>query len=888
MSKNGFDAHPLLGNNLVSALAEAGLIDNAQQVFDNLSVRNEWSWYCLINGFVKCTKPHLAFNLYELMQDERGVNPAGHTFVALLKACIQLKDLGRGLELHSHIVRMGILEKDVFVSSALIHMYAKCGSLLMAQNTLDSLRTRNVVPWNTLMTAYSNNQEYAAVHSCFEQMRHEHVIPDPVSFVCILKACSNTQSIQKIQEIHAQIEKIGVLEVDIYVNNTLVDAYANCGLLLKAEQVFEKILVHSVVSWNTIMSAYAKNGQHEEVIKCFEQMQLEGNFPDDVSFACALGACGSIKAVEKEQTIYSGIIEKTQLAGEPDIGIALIHLFIKADLLGNAQTALDKLSLQDVSVWNTIIRKHVEHQCNEDALDCFRHMQRNGTVPNAITFIYSLKACSGLGDQSKGQEIHSEVERKGLLEKDIAIASSLVDMYANCGLLPWAQEVFDKLSVKDVVLWNILILRYAEHGYGEEALKCFRSMQVDSICPDSITFLGALEACGCLAELEKLYEIHTEIERLGFIQEDDILATALVDAYVKCGLLSKAQEIFDELPAKNIVTWNALIGGYAEAGCKDLVIEYLEHMQLEGFTPDVFTFVTMMKSRLEGMALELHSETARMGFLEKDLVAGNALVGMYIRCGFLTRAQEVFVSLPLKDVISWNVLLSGYLEKGYGEETLRILEQMQLQGVSPNRISLICGLKACACTGSIEKGKEIHAELFKKDFLDRDLVGNALISMYAKCGQLAMAQDVFDNLQMQDIVSCNSLIAGYSQIGDAEVVFHIFNRMQREGITPNSVTFVVVLSACSCIGLYGKSKMYYEAMVNDYGILPTLQHNACIIDLLGRIGKLDLVNMLLRKLPSHPNIIVLRSVLGASRCWGHINFGKHTFDCARYLNGNML
>ncbi|KAI5055192.1 hypothetical protein GOP47_0030337 [Adiantum capillus-veneris] len=886
LCKNNLDDHRLLGNYLISTLVAVGLTHNAQQVFDKLPNRDEWSWYSLITGYIQCAKPHLAFGLYEKMQDECLVHPSGHMIVALLKACAKLKDLKRGLAIHAHIARTGVLERDLFVGSTLVDMYGKCGSLVMAQNIFDRLKTRNVVSWNALMTGYVDNGDCEAAVKCFEQMKHERVAPDAFTFVCMLKACGNMKYIQKIQALHVEIEKLGLLETDAFVNNTLVDVYANCGSLTKAEQVFDKLVVHNVVSWNTLMAAYAKHGQYAEAIMCFEQMQLEGVTPDALSFACSLRACGSTKSVQKGQVIHEVIQKTKHLASDPVIGNALVDMYINCGLLGSARAVLDSLSQRDVAAWTAIIAKCVEDGCSKDALDCFERMQSESVFPNVITFVYTLKACSSLRAISEGQKIHAEIERKGLLENNVFIASILVDMYANCGVLSKAQEVFDRISVQDVILWNALINGYADHSYGVEALAYFECLESEDIYPNAVTFVGGLKACGCISATDKLHDMHVEIERLSLLEADLVVGTALVDAYAKCGLLSKAQQLFDKLPDKNVISWNALITGYAENGCGTLALKCYKQMQLEGVAPDVFTLVSIMKVGSQNLDLELHSEVARRGDLRRDSVAGNALIDMYVRRGLLARAQEVFDKLPLRDIVSWNVLISGYSGR-YGEEALKIFEQMQLQGFSPNRISLVCSLKACASIGSIEKGKEVHTEIVKKGYMDTELVGNALIDMYAKCGHLAMAQHVFDKLNIHDTVSCNSLIAGYSQLGETQTVFQIFDRMQREEINPNSITFIVVLNACGCIGLYDKSQMYYEAMVSEFGILPTLQHHACMVDLLGRVGKLDIANALAYKLPVCPNPVVLRTMLGASRCWGNVDLGKRAFDHAISLDKKM-
>lgn len=216
---------------------------------------------------------------------------------------------------------------------------------------------------------------------------------------------------------------------------------------------------------------------------------------------------------------------------------------------------------------------------------------------------------------------------------------------------------------------------------------------------------------------------------------------------------------------------------------------------------------------------------------------------------------------------------------------MRCYEQMQLQGFSPDAITLVCSLKACGSIGAKRKGWEIQAEIERRGLIERDLfVGSTLVDIYAKWGLLEKAQQMFDILPFRDVVSWNALMTGYAQFGRSENVFWFFDRMVGDGIKPDAVTFVVILSACRRTGLLSKSQTYFEAMSKDYGIAPTSEHHNCMVNVLSHAGHLDKAVSVIKKLPACPNLEVWHTFLSACRDWGSVEFGKQAFEDAVRLD----
>ncbi|KAH7425113.1 hypothetical protein KP509_11G040400 [Ceratopteris richardii] len=510
-------------------------------------------------------------------------------------------------------------------------------------------------------------------------------------------------------------------------------------------------------------------------------------------------------------------------------------------------------------------------------------------APDRFTYISSLKACTSIGAVFDGQEMHAEIERCKLFEGDLSIGNALVEMYSCGGFLAKAQEVFDRLLIKDVISWTSLLSGYVEHDQGELAFECFKQMQSAEVPLDAIAFVWTLKACGSMKSITKAQEIHAEIERHGLLIEDELIGSTIVDAYVKCDLLSIAQQVFDNLPIQTLPSWNALIAGYVEDESAEEALRCFREMQLDGVPPDPVTYICILKAcgSLGALSVgqDIHAEIERQGLLRTDNVLGNILLDMYSRCGILATAQELCDGLSDRSVVSWTALMRGYAEHGHGEEALQCLERMQTEGLVPNSVTFVCSLKACSGIGAKDKARGIHMEIEKRGLVGTDpVVANTLVDMYARFGTLVTAQLVFDRLPVQDVVAWTALMAGYAQIGESESVFCTYDKMLRQGVVPNAITFIVVLRACSQSGSYGLSQTYFEAMSRRFGIIPGLEHHACIIDLLGRVGHLDEAVARIDEIPVSPNCVVWHSVLSACGKSGHFKCGNQAFEQALCLD----
>ncbi|KAH7298299.1 hypothetical protein KP509_25G036300 [Ceratopteris richardii] len=512
---------------------------------------------------------------------------------------------------------------------------------------------------------------------------------------------------------------------------------------------------------------------------------------------------------------------------------------------------------------------------------------------NVFEVVALLKNYAKMKDKESGCSLHSQITGNAFVEHNILVGTALVNMYAKCGMLKKAQEVFNSFATPDVVLWNALISGYAQQGHGFEALGCFEQMKGQKgVFPDEITFACSLKACGIVKDVGKGEAIHSEVDKEGLVKGSQLVGNALIDMYAKCGSLVKAQQVFDSLPIQDLVSWNALISGYVQNERGEDALSCFEQMLQKELSPNAVTFACVLKAcgsiggRFRGQ--EIHCMIEKTGFLRKDQLVCNALIDMYGKVGMLVKSQQLFIDLQTRDIISWNALITGYVHQNRGEEAIEFFEQMRRHGLTPSAVTFTCCLKACGSIGATEKTREVHAYLENSGLLKKSqVVGNALVDVYAKCGVVAKAQEVFDLLPSHNVVSWNSLITGYAYLGSMEAVIMNLNRMRGEGCEPNLVTFHIVLNACRHAGLVDKVHTYFEAISQSFGVSLLMKQQNCVIDLLSRAGQVDIALAMMRDAPSHPSNVMWLTVLSACRKWGDKNLGDKAFEQAIQLGDSQ-
>ncbi|KAH7301311.1 hypothetical protein KP509_23G019700 [Ceratopteris richardii] len=669
LHKHGLEGHVLLGNHLVTVLVEARKLDCARVTFDMLLYRKEYSWTSLITGYVKHGKPHYALCLYECMKTNADIQPIGHTFVALLKACAKVKCLQKGLEIHSDIDKLGLDKKDVFIGSALIDMYSKCGSILRAQEVFDNLKSRNVVCWNTLILAHIESGYCQNALSCFAKMQRDGICPDYVTYICVLKACSCIQAIDEGMKVHSELERQGLFHCNGKVGNALLDMYGKCGLPSLANEVFNRLPSRDVVSWTSIIAAYVDKGDAHRALFYFDQMRSNAVYANAVTYICCIKACGILNGLSKGEALHRDIKRDDNLRSNPVIGNALIDMYMKCGELTKAREVFDELTVKDVAAWSSLITGYTEKGHAVEILDCLKQIEFQGVIADTTLLISMLKACIKLRATERAYSIYAEIERKGLLGTNSLLGNIIVDMYSKFGYILKSQQIFNRLPARDLVSWNVLMAAYTDLGLAEQTANCLEKMRVEGVSPDAISFVCALKAHGIMGAIDKGTELHGEIERQGLLVKDSLVGSSLVDMYARCGALPKALEVFHKLPSRDVVSWTAVMEGYAQLGESENVFHAFNSMLAEHILPDPVTFIVILNvCSHTGLFIkgQTYFEVMSKAFGITPIISHhNCLVDTFVRLGHLDKMPRIFERVPFRpDSVSQRTILSACCKWG--------------------------------------------------------------------------------------------------------------------------------------------------------------------------------------------------------------------------------
>lgn len=472
-----------------------------------------------------------------------------------------------------------------------------------------------------------------------------------------------------------------------------------------------------------------------------------------------------------------------------------------------------------------------------------------------------------------GLSLHAVVFKTGM-QSNVFISNHILNMYAKCGNINFAHQVFDEMSERNLVSWSSIISGYYQTGKPLMAVEVFSQMQLE---PNEYIFASAISACASLLALKLGEQIHAQSVKLSH-SSISFVSNSLISMYMKCGQCSDAFSVFMGTSGPNSISYNALITGLVENQQPERGFEVFRHMCRQCLMPDRFTFVGLLGTCTTAddlrRGMELHCQIIKLK-LDSTTFIGNVIITMYSKFNLVEEAEKVFRSIEEKDVISWNTFItacSHCVDYGKGLNVFR--EMSKKVGVNLDDFTYASALAACAGLASIPHGTQIHAHLIRTRLNEDVGVSNALLNMYAKCGHIRYAYTVFNQMGYRNLISWNSIIAGFANHGLGRKALKMFEQMKEVGVKPDSVSFVGLLVACNHAGLVDEGQGYFNSMIEVYGIAPDIEHFSCLIDLLGRSGRLKDAEEYIEKFRFGHDPVVLGCLLSACRLHGDVVIGE--------------
>ncbi|XP_021277027.1 pentatricopeptide repeat-containing protein At2g22070-like [Herrania umbratica] len=502
-----------------------------------------------------------------------------------------------------------------------------------------------------------------------------------------------------------------------------------------------------------------------------------------------------------------------------------------------------------------------------------------GGQASAEAYTRLVLGCVRANDVDQAKRLQSHMDLHYFTPSDTFLHNRLLHLYAKSGKILDARNLFDKMPQRDVISWNAMLSAYAKSGsienliavfdempfrlrdsvsyntviaglagsgFSNRALEVFARMNKEEFEPTEYTHVSVLNACSRLLDLRKGNQIHGRIV-VGSLGKNVFVWNALTDMYGKCGEIDRARWLFDRIRDKSIVSWNSMISGYLKNGQPEKCIDLFRKMQLGGLKPD-------------------------------EVTVSNVL-GAYFQRGLIDEASKIFGMIKNKDKVCWTTMIVGYAQNGKEEDALNLFGKMLLEGVNPDNFTISSVVSSCARLASLCHGQVVHGKAILLGVDDDLLVSSALVDMYCKCGVTRDAWVVFDMIPSRNVISWNAMITGYAQNGQDLYALALYEKLLQENLKPDSITFVAVLSACNHAGLIEEGRRYFDSISKQHSLIPTLDHYACMINLLGRSGCMREALDLIKNMPHEPNSLIWSTLLSVCAIKGDIKHGEMAAKC---------
>ncbi|CAI0553592.1 unnamed protein product [Linum tenue] len=850
---------------------------------------------------------------------------------------IQLKSL------LSILITGGLIRRRHFVE----HFLGCCfhsGSSDLALSTFAASKIRNVSLQNLILRGLGNYGLYEDVLSVYKNCRALRCPSDDFTFPVVIKACTILGAFRKGEQIHGLVLKSGYGE-NVVVGTALVDFYAKSGFLGHARSLIDEIPQPDLVSLNALLAGYSLHGLDHEALEVFKRVFDLGLKPNSSTLATVIPVCSRSGRLDFGRSLHGYAVKSGSFTTDVLVP-ALISMYAGGHGLHLSSARMlfnDCYPRKNVAVWNSMISAYAQSQMPSEAIEVFQEMLHAELEPDVITFVSIIPSCDHVNESSSfGESLHGFVIKHGS-ELKIPVTTALLSMYAKLGDISKAELLFSSMPYKSLLSWNVMVSGYARSGQWYKSRAAFREMQLAGLSPDAASIVSVLSACSELMEAKSAQGFCI---RKGIDSRINV-SSALLGFYSECDHMAYCFNLFQRSEeSRDIISWNTMISARVRRGEVEEAICLLQQMQKEGMRKDMVTLISILPicgNLYDGKAI--HCYAVKSG-ADSDVSLVNALITMYCKCEEgeeMETGRWLFEAMTKKSVVSWNSLVSGYINHNRINEVWILLDRMIAENQWPNSVTLLNLLPLCCslcrrCTdvsswnaiisahiqtqnpekalelfhhGLVEMGLQpdhitllslISAAyqlnssknlidsitayvLIKKGFGRDTSINNALIDSYAKTGNISTARMVFDSFQQKNAGSWNVMINGYGLHGDGESAVELFLKMKSSGFRPDHTTFSTTLSACSHARLVRQGLMVFESMA-ETGLQPRIEQYGCMVDLLGRTGHLMEASEIVRNVGDHPRIIdLLESLLGACRVYGDVEVAERVHHTMMMSSG---
>ncbi|KAK9086718.1 hypothetical protein Syun_029112 [Stephania yunnanensis] len=492
-------------------------------------------------------------------------------------------------------------------------------------------------------------------------------------------------------------------------------------------------------------------------------------------------------------------------------------------------------------------------------------------------------------------QIHAQI-----ILHNLPIQSHLLSKLADLRRLDYAQSIFNQITSPTDHSWNSIIKCHSLCIHSSQnSLLFYTKMLTTHVRPTNLTYPFVFKACSTRSVIVEGEQVHAHVAKLGFstdifvgnsmidmycksakmgsallvfdemTERDEVSWNSVVSGHVFVGEIVEARRVFAEMPVRrNAVCWTALINGYGKEGkLVEMMGVFLQMLvSADDAAPNSATMVCLLSACSSVANLELGrwvSVFIDVNGMPSNMIMSTALVDMYSKCGEVEKARRLFDGIGSKNLVCWNAMITGYVQQGLLVEAIKLFHLLRDDSLTPNEITLVNVLSACAGLGALELGREVRLYLGRNRLDLNEILAAALVDMYSKCGRIDDACLVFVKTRTKDSALWNVMIQSLAQHSRGKDALAVLSQMEASGAKPNDITFIGVLSACNHSRLIEEGRIQFSNMVVKYSLSPKIEHYACMVDLLGRAGYLVEAVELIRNMAVPPDSIIWCSLLSA-------------------------
>ena len=657
--KLGFTNDIFLQNILITAYSKRGFFGCGLRVFDEMAERNLVSWTLIVSAAIQNGELDMGLKMYVDMTTN-GFMPNEFAVGSVMKACVSMGASEFGYSIHCFALKIGI-EKNPFVGCSVLNFYAKLGDVAAAERVFYSLSSDDVGCWNAMIGGYAHCGYGFEALNVVSSMLFEGITMDKYTLINALQGCSLVADFDIGRQIHGLIIRSEV-ECSISIVNALIDMYIKSSGMDYAFKVFERMADKDVISWNTLFGGFSENKNPGQTASLFHKFILSGSRPNHVTFSILLRQCGKLLDLDlglqlQCLALHCGFLD------EENVTSSLIYMFCRCGAVEMAHSVFDNVSYKNITTWNELLSGYCFNCCDADVLKTFCNIWESGVEVNGCTFFYVLETCCRSENRQMVGQIHGAIIKTGFSSCGY-ICSTLIKSYVNFGQLDNSFEFFNGAERLDMASWGAMMSALVHQGHNHEAVTIFHSLVEAGEKPDEYILGTILNSCAAIGAYQRTKSIHPFVIKLGFDTEVYV-ASAVIDAYAKCGDIKGARMAFDQsFNSNDVIVYNTLIMAYARHGLVSEAMEIFDKMKLANLQPSQATFVSVMsacshKGLVDKGCLLFKSMDSQYGMQPSPDCYG-CLVDMLSRNGHLEDAKHVIEIMPFQPSPTvYRSLLSG-------------------------------------------------------------------------------------------------------------------------------------------------------------------------------------------------------------------------------------